>query len=136
MKIRTKDIPREGLEIKETLTADELGFNVEDLKVLSPLKVSGEIEKTRNTASAHIEVAGKYEFFCSRCLEPVTKQRKDEFVIHVEIEPTEDTIDLGEEIRQELVLSLSPIVVCKESCKGLCPTCGVNLNNEKCTCKK
>ncbi|MCC6759018.1 MAG: DUF177 domain-containing protein [Candidatus Omnitrophica bacterium] len=136
MKIKTKDIPKEGLEIKETVTADELGFAIEDLKVLTPLKVVGEIEKTRSSVSAQVEVAGKYEFLCARCLEPVTKQRKDEFDIHVEIEPTDDVVDLGEEIRQELVVSLSPIVLCKEDCKGICPSCGANLNKEKCKCKK
>jgi len=28
------------------------------------------------------------------------------------------------------------IPLCKESCLGLCVTCGVNLNEETCNCKK
>ena len=136
MKIKIKEIPREGLEIKEKVTAEEIDLSVMDLKVLAPLKVVGGIEKARGTISGQIEVAGKYEFLCARCLEPVTQQRKDEFDIHVETQPTDEFVDLGEEIRQELVVSLSPIVLCKDDCKGLCPSCGANLNNEKCKCKK
>jgi len=135
VKIKLKEIPRDGfLEIKEKVSAQELGFSVEDLKVLVPLKVTGEIEKTRSSVSAQLEISGKYEFLCARCLEPVVQQRKDEFEINVETQPTDEFIDLGEEIRQELVLSLSPIVLCKEDCKGLCLTCATNLNKEKCKC--
>ena len=32
--------------------------------------------------------------------------------------------------------SMNCIKFCSEECKGLCPTCGKNLNHEKCNCKK
>lgn len=136
MKIKVKEIPRTGLEIKDNISADEIGLTGNELKVVAPLKVRADIQKVRDVINAEIEVTGKYEFSCARCLESVIVDRKDDFSIHVDIEPAMDVVDLGEEIRQEMLLDISTIVLCKEDCKGICPTCGVNLNLEKCQCKK
>ena len=47
----------------------------------------------------------------------------------------DDTIDLGELMRDEFYLALPMKPLCKDDCKGLCPTCGTNWNRETCTCK-
>ena len=44
------------------------------------------------------------------------------------------TIDLTELIRQEMILHFPTIPVCSKSCKGLCPACGVDLNDKSCSC--
>jgi uncharacterized metal-binding protein YceD (DUF177 family) len=38
------------------------------------------------------------------------------------------SIDLTDALRQEIILHFPLIAVCSESCKGLCPSCTVNLN--------
>ncbi|MCX5681113.1 MAG: DUF177 domain-containing protein [Candidatus Omnitrophica bacterium] len=45
-------------------------------------------------------------------------------------------MDVGEDIREEIILGFPDKVLCAEECKGLCAGCGANLNNEKCQCKK
>ena len=45
-------------------------------------------------------------------------------------------IDLGEEIREELLLALPTAVLCQEDCKGLCPVCGENRNVTACDCEQ
>ncbi len=35
---------------------------------------------------------------------------------------------------EEFMLSLPMRPVCKENCQGLCPTCGINLNENSCAC--
>ena len=39
-----------------------------------------------------------------------------------------DTIDLSDIVREQIYLSLPMRSICKESCRGLCPVCGANLN--------
>ena len=48
----------------------------------------------------------------------------------------EDSIDLGEVVREQLYLALPMKPLCQEDCKGLCPVCGGNRNREACTCQQ
>jgi uncharacterized protein len=47
-----------------------------------------------------------------------------------------DTIDLSDIVREQVYLSLPMRSICKESCRGLCPVCGANLNESSCLCRK
>ncbi len=92
---------------------------------------------------------------CSRCLEPFEDRIdftfKEEFVPSTDVEtgaslPVEEeqdadlvigpegALDLREVLRQYTVIASSPPVVGDPDCKGLCPICGVNLNEESCDC--
>jgi len=44
-------------------------------------------------------------------------------------------IDLSRQTWEELVLSAPSKTLCKESCAGLCPHCGTDLNTSSCTCQ-
>jgi len=46
-----------------------------------------------------------------------------------------ETVDLTEDIREDILLLLEPFPVCSPVCKGLCPRCGKNLNEGACSCK-
>jgi uncharacterized protein len=48
---------------------------------------------------------------------------------------TGDTIDLKPLISERAILAIPTRILCKKSCKGLCPKCGINRNLEKCNCK-
>jgi len=43
-------------------------------------------------------------------------------------------LSLKEAIREEVILSQSLLVLCKPDCRGLCPRCGANWNEERCEC--
>jgi len=43
-------------------------------------------------------------------------------------------LELAEAVREEVILSQSPFALCKPDCRGLCPRCGRNLNEESCQC--
>ncbi len=45
-----------------------------------------------------------------------------------------DEIDLTPYIWEELVLDTPYKFLCSETCAGLCPVCGTNLNHETCSC--
>ena len=46
-----------------------------------------------------------------------------------------DTIDLGHLMREQMYLALPMKPLCRDDCRGLCPTCGANLNLGTCGCK-
>jgi len=45
------------------------------------------------------------------------------------------SLNLVDVLREEIWLAWKPCVICKDSCKGLCQGCGVNLNHDVCQCK-
>ncbi len=92
---------------------------------------------------------------CARCLTPVQQriefELEEEFIATVEVltgapiavDPDEDPallidaqhiLDLTEVVRQELWLSQGLAPLCRPDCRGLCPTCGQDLNTGPCSC--
>ncbi len=47
-----------------------------------------------------------------------------------------DYIDLAPLVREQVLLALAERPLCAEDCKGLCPSCGANLNQGACGCHK
>lgn len=47
-----------------------------------------------------------------------------------------DGIELDEIISTLFILDMETKFLCREDCKGLCPTCGKNLNDGQCGCRK
>ena len=112
-----------------------------------PVQVSGVV---RNMAGA-LELTGTAKTVldtqCDRCLKPLTLPLEVpvETLLAEELEDEEsDEIvlledgqaDLDELFTTACVLALDGKHLCKEDCKGLCPTCGADLNEGPCGCKK
>lgn len=55
----------------------------------------------------------------------------EDFVVPVE--PGSE-VDLTEIVRQHLIVALPIAPRCREGCRGLCPTCGADLNRGPCAC--
>ena len=47
----------------------------------------------------------------------------------------DDQIDLAHMVREQLYLALPMKPLHREDCQGLCPSCGVNLNETTCACQ-
>ena len=87
---------------------------------------------------------------CDRCLSPAefdVSGEVDEYYLFEEPEETGDddddeldfslvsadnTIDLSDALLSALVMETPFVVLCRPDCKGLCPVCGANLNEEDC----
>ena len=154
MKLKYSDIPEGGLRI--TLRGEDGPW--EGLKGLCVEALpSGHLFVQRRGQNVFIEgeVALTLTFACSRCLEgfsypvevsfrhtlrPKGKGRVATREIELSAEDLEhgtydeDDIPLVSVIEEHLLLSLPMKPLCKEECKGLCPKCGTNRNEEDCKC--
>ena len=45
-------------------------------------------------------------------------------------------LQVAELVEDEVLLALPRFVECRPDCKGLCPTCGANLNQAACACTR
>ncbi len=50
------------------------------------------------------------------------------------LDPDAVAVDLVRPLREEWVLAMPEYPVCREGCRGLCPVCGVDLNESECGC--
>jgi uncharacterized protein len=82
---------------------------------------------------------------CRRCLGPVRGAVSAEVreVYQADLTPedaeeiyplTGDQLDLEPLARDAVLLELPLVPLCAEGCRGLCPTCGANLNESSCAC--
>lgn len=116
-----------------------------------PLKhgvnVQGRAYNKADVAYLELEISFDFEAVCDRCADefqtsfsfPVSKI----VVAHLENEDDEgyivledNRLDLAEFVYQEVQLFLPQKMLCSDDCKGLCATCGKNLNHEQCNCAK
>lgn len=79
---------------------------------------------------AHLDIAGEIEEYYLFDEPDDPEAYEDGF----EVIGPERVIDLAEPIADAVIMDTPFVVLCKPDCKGLCPTCGVNLNREQCDC--
>jgi len=129
----------------------------EKANILSPIKVSFSLEKGDNQVLVNGKVETMLKLHCSRCLKPIEywieesfeavylDRRFEKFLSKTEHLKSLDnivyydgqSIDLTNRIIETIILSVPNVPLCKEDCKGLCPICGVDLNeNPDHSCEK
>ena len=124
-------------------------------RVASPVVLSFDVdgqETGRYRVAGHLST--EIELTCSRCLEAFALPVSTDFDLRYvprtenvgegekEVEEddlatsfySDDQIDLGHLIVEQLQLAVPMKPLCEEACKGLCPQCGTNLNTNTCEC--
>ena len=92
------------------------------------------------------EVTADMRCICDRCGEEFESVKVTELDATIVEENPEDNpelfllegdeIDLDEIVSTCFILDMETKFLCSEDCKGLCPTCGKNLNLGPCGCRK
>lgn len=136
LKFPVKDITSAGLNFKKEVPASEIGLEEGDVDLRSPLTVEANLTRTGNTIMADTLVTAQYGYQCARCLADFQRAKSREFYFDYQVTSPMDMIDVGEDIRQEMILAIPQRVLCSKDCKGICAGCGANLNIEKCKCKQ
>ena len=121
-------------------------------RVLEDLEVDylrGTVQVTRMERGLFVEgtVESRFKLDCVRCLSPfsfpVTVQLAEKFRMSgsdprpgaVYAVSEDGELDLAPLIRELLWLAIPMKHLCDPECKGLCPHCGGNLNEESCECE-
>lgn len=134
---------------------EELVLNDEHARLVEQPEVTGRITRKNGEVRLRGEVRARAEVDCDRCLKRVVVPVETSFEVtyvpaatYQEGEPGElhdedlsvavfdgETIDVDELVREQVLLGLPNRALCREDCKGLCPTCGIDQNTECCACE-
>lgn len=150
MKLDLKQIAREpGATLPFELDLDLSGlvWNGEQ-PVTEPVHVEGRVRNMAGAMLMNAVLTTNLSLKCDRCAKPFTREKTVEYetllAMELENEENDDIIlpdkdgqlDLDELMGDVFILDMDMKNLCSEDCKGLCPGCGVDLNEEPCRCKK
>jgi len=164
MFIEIRELQLHPIDFAEDIVPGVIDFGP-DLRQIDALHAAGRAQLVEENRSKHkiihdIRVngglRGKMAIPCARCLEPVVREIKRDFdllyrplgadagveersvsVTEAEVSYYEgDGLLLEDVLREQVLLALPLKAVCNENCRGLCPQCGANLNQEPCSCKE
>ncbi len=126
-----------------------------------PITGNLSISETMDNVTVKGEIHFSMNVFCDRCLKeysfpidcvfdrlltPLFESKRQRAIeASMDVEVTEEDLGFsyyeGEEIditailREQIILTQPMGYLCRESCNGLCPHCGINRNEKSCTCQ-
>ena len=120
----------------------------QNVKVKKPVHGKGRIYFTSDGMFLNLTVEALIETSCSRCLkdfeetlqmklnyEIVSPKEAEEMDLEEDIIVVDqDVMDLEKVIIEELIMKVPMKPLCKEDCKGICNSCGQNLEEGSCNC--
>ena len=112
-----------------------------------PVVVTGDVRNTAGMLLMSFTAGTTLKSVCDRCLKPFDDPRsvRCDYVLAEEVENEDNDdiivledgcVDVGDLARTAFILEMDTKTLCSEDCKGICPGCGVDLNQGSCTCKK
>jgi len=152
MLVERSQIPPEGLDLE--VHEEPCWGEVKGLWLsLAPIEASLHLERKGN--GILVSGATTAVVLCSRCSESVSVPVSDQFAIlftgvseafraeESELSAAEmdvdvmqdDRLDVSRFLRENVLLGLPLQPLCRAECRGLCPHCGINLNETSCRCQ-
>ena len=142
------DSPGASVSFSTSVDLSDLRYGISN-PVSEPVHAQGVVRNTAGVLLMKGNVTTTIHGICDRCAAPFVREidfpidvvlvaelsseeNEDEWVFPL----VGDSADLDDIVRTVFVLNLDSKLLCKEDCKGLCPRCGKNLNDGKCTCEK
>ena len=155
MFLAVKELAVQKLRIRTSYAPGAVNYGAVDFIQTEPL----EVRATAELVEAQIRVTGelhtRLEMVCARCLEPVQEEISREFDLFYrplqpgnpdeEVRLKNDDTDIGffqgeglfltDVLAEQVLLAVPMKVICRSDCRGLCPSCGANLNADECRCE-
>jgi uncharacterized protein len=150
LNLNLADVEREVVHLRKEIAPDDPIWQDTDLRLSRPIQLDLEARMVGEGVLVRGEMEGEVIAECRRCLVEVPVSIKDEIgLLYEDLSPEDevelsgevyplpergDELDLTPAIREQFLLRVPDYVVCSESCRGLCPKCGTDLNQMTCDC--
>ena len=135
-------------------TALDLEISPREASLVGPVVLRATVFRAGQKVEVQGTLSASIELQCDRCITPIRRALHVPIRIFAERPETRDrrshqelreedpgivyhdgqSVDLADELRQELLVEVPWHALCKEDCLGLCPRCGANRNTSPCAC--
>ena len=133
------------------IRVEDLDFTDEEVELKSPVRAEIRLQRLGLRLLADGWVSVTAEMTCGRCTErfraplqgtmliqyapasTVKKDEEEEGEVELVVPYQGKIVDLSDDVRQTVVLSVPVKRICRAECRGLCPACGVNWNHRRCS---
>ena len=145
-----RSLTERAVTVDDTLSADDPVWLEGDAVPSGPIRVKGRLSPAGpGRFYWHGTIEGDVALSCRRCLGDAEGHVSEEaHLIFAEAgaEGVEDDpdvfilddrsseLDLRPAVREQWLLNVPGYALCRDDCKGLCPTCGAELNAGACSC--
>ena len=158
MKLNVAQLLKSPVGTTREYDLEETLEEVEDQQLARPVKVHLHLTRINDGVLARGDVETALAVACSRCTEPAEQPLQfhfdEQFRPSIDIatgqpvKPEDDDpgapvfsidanhlMDVDEVVRQGVVMEAPMHPLCSPACRGLCPSCGANLNEGPCGCE-
>jgi uncharacterized protein len=144
-----RELESTAVAVDGALSADDPIWQAGDALPSGEIRVSGRLSAAGSGQFYwHGRIAGSVVLPCSRCLTETTVSVQDDAHLIFAAAggeeaddpdvytfgPRDKELDLRPAVRELWLLNAPGFALCREDCKGLCPTCGADLNAGPCSC--
>jgi len=134
VEVNINQISPEGLTLEEDIIASSLDLETDIVKFRRPIQIKAIFSKITNAVTVDVALTSSISTICSRCLNELEIDLKKKLRLSYAVDKSEQVVNLGPDIREEIILDYPLKPLCNPDCKGLCPRCGKNLNEGGCSC--
>ncbi len=156
MQLKLDDVPKLGLDLDYLQPVAELGLDELQPRFAAAVQVHLRLLRIESTVNVQGVADTRARLQCSRCLEgfelplrvELTADFNPEVVVPAapgkELELsgeeldgysyTDERLPIDDFVREQLILALPMVPICRADCRGLCAHCGANLNQGPCPC--
>ena len=151
-----EDIPEGGLSLDLFAAKGQFEINQPDCSLSEDIKLRGRLAKIEQDINFSGELQAILQVACTRCLNLFPYNLEAEIKIHfippgkerlmgneIEIKETDieqeiyegGKVDLRGSVRDQVLLEVPLMNLCRKDCKGICSKCGNDLNSSQCECQ-
>ena len=129
-------LDRDGEEFEGVLDDAVLDLHDAYLRPFAGIRYRLTVQLAGRELLARGALEQDFEAVCSRCGADFDfTVTVPDFLASLETDEKTEFVDLTDELRQSIILALPTYPVCRADCRGVCPTCGKNLNEGPCACE-
>ncbi|NMB97372.1 MAG: DUF177 domain-containing protein [Clostridiaceae bacterium] len=136
-----------SLDIDHKGNVEGLEGAVDSYVFKEPIIFTGTLQNNKGKLYLTGLISLEYNSSCFRCLDDIhgsTKIAVEEDIFNDDKVTEKDDVftyegdylNLDRILLDYIVLNMPMKQICKEECKGLCPICGINLNEATCNCEE